>query len=75
MSIAAVYGQKPELALEYAEKAQALATTSPDPLVVKAMAHAILGQRVEAKEAAERARALAPGMQLPEELERLLAPQ
>jgi predicted CXXCH cytochrome family protein len=75
MSIAAVYGRKPELALEYAEKAQALATTSPDPLVVKAMAHAILGQRVEAKEAAERARALAPGMQLPEELERLLAPQ
>ena len=75
MSIAALYGQKPELALEYAEKARALATTNPDPLVVKAMAHAVLGQRAEAKEAAERARAMAPGLQLPEELERLLAPQ
>ena len=54
---------------------RALATASPDPLVVKAMAHAMLGQKEEAKEAAERARALAPGLQLPQELERLLAPQ
>ncbi len=75
MSIAAVYGQRPELALDYAEKARALAPASPDPLVVKAMAHALLGQRAEAREAAERARALSPGLRLPEELERLLAPQ
>jgi hypothetical protein len=37
------------------------------------MAHAMLGQREEARRAAQRARAIAPGLQLPAELERLIA--
>ena len=42
--------------------------------MVQAMAHAILGQRAEAKAAAERARRIAPGIPLPPELEALLGP-
>jgi hypothetical protein len=74
MSIAALYGQKPELALDYAARAEALDQRNPEAPVVQAMAHAILGQRAEAKAAAERARAIAPGIQLPPELEALLGP-
>jgi predicted CXXCH cytochrome family protein len=73
MGIAALYGQKPELALDYAARAETLEPRNPEAPVVQAMAHAQLGQRVEAKAAAKRARAIAPGLQLPEELERLLA--
>jgi tetratricopeptide (TPR) repeat protein len=75
MGIAAVYGSRPELALDYAAKAAALAPADPEALVVKAMAHALLGQREAAREAAGRARALAPGLRMPEELERLLGPE
>ena len=75
MGIAAVYANKPDLALDYGEKAAALAPQDPQPLVVKAMAHAMLGQTAEARQEAERARAISPGLQLPQELERLLAPQ
>ena len=64
-----------DLALDYGEKAAALAPQDPQPLVVKAMAHAMLGQVAEARQEAERARAISPGLQLPQELERLLAPQ
>ena len=35
----------------------------------------LLGQAEDAREAAERARAILPGLQMPPELERLLAPQ
>ena len=74
MSIAAVYGQKPELALDYAAKAETLNPQDPQASVVTAMAHAILGQTDAARPAAERARKIAPGLQLPQELERLLTP-
>jgi tetratricopeptide (TPR) repeat protein len=75
MGIAAIYASKPDLALDYGEKAAALAPQDPQPLVVKAMAHAMLGQTAQARQDAERARALSPGLQLPQELERLIAPQ
>ena len=74
MGIAALYGQKPALALDYAKRAAALDQANPEPPVVEAMAHALLGERAEAKAAAERARAIAPNLQLPPELESLLAP-
>ncbi|MCA3572756.1 MAG: hypothetical protein IOC86_02495, partial [Aestuariivirga sp.] len=73
MGIAALYGRRPELALDYARRAAALEKANPEAPVVEAMAHALLGQRAEAKAAAERARAIAPGLQLPPELESLLA--
>jgi predicted CXXCH cytochrome family protein len=73
MGIAALYGQKPALALDYASRSESLDPGNPEAAVVQAMAHAILGQRAEAKVAAERARAIAPGIQLPAELEQLLA--
>lgn len=75
MGIAAVYAGKPDLALDYGTKAAKLAQQDPQPLVVTAMAHLMLGQTAEAREDAGRARALAPGLQLPEELQRLLTPQ
>jgi predicted CXXCH cytochrome family protein len=75
MGIAALYGQKPELALDYAVRAEALDPRNPEAAVVQAMAHAMRGEREEAKKAAERARTIAPGIRMPEELERLLAPQ
>lgn len=74
MSIAALYGQRPELALDYAKRAGALDPRNPEILVVQAMAHALLGQTADAKAAAERARAIAPELPLPPELERLLTP-
>jgi predicted CXXCH cytochrome family protein len=74
MGIAALYGQKPDLALDYAARAETLDPRNPEAPVVQAMAHAILGNRTEAKAAAERARTIAPGIQLPPELDRLLAP-
>jgi predicted CXXCH cytochrome family protein len=74
MSIAAVYGQKPELALDYARRAATLDPQNPEAAVVQAMAHALLGQREEARNAADRARALAPGLRLPAELEQFIAP-
>jgi predicted CXXCH cytochrome family protein len=74
MGIAALYGQKPELALDYAARAEALDPRNPEAPVVQAMAHALLGQRAEARAAADRARAIAPGLQLPPELESLLGP-
>jgi predicted CXXCH cytochrome family protein len=73
MSIAAIYGQRAELALDYARRAETLDPRNPEAAVVQAMAHAMLGQRAEAKSAAERARQIAPGLQLPPELESLLA--
>jgi tetratricopeptide (TPR) repeat protein len=73
MGIAALYGQRPELALDYAARSETLEPRNPEAAVVQAMAHALLGQRAEAKTAAERARAISPGLQLPEELERLLS--
>lgn len=74
MSIAALYGQKPELALDHAARAEALDGRNPEAPVVQAMAHAILGQRAEAKAAAERARRIVPGIPPPPELEALLGP-
>jgi predicted CXXCH cytochrome family protein len=74
MSIAALYGQRPELALDYARRSETLDPRNPEAAVVQAMAHAMLGQRAEAKAAAERARQIAPGLQLPPELESLLTP-
>jgi predicted CXXCH cytochrome family protein len=74
MGVAAVYARKPELALDYATKAATLAPQDPQPLVVKAMAHLILGQTADARAEAQRARALAPTVQLPQELEQLLSP-
>jgi len=74
MSIAALYGQRHELALDYARRSETLDPGSPEAAVVQAMAHAMLGQRAEAKTAAERARQIAPGLQLPPELESLLTP-
>lgn len=72
MGIAALYGQKPALALDYAARAEALEPRNPEAAVVQAMAHALQGQRAAAKAAAERARAIAPGIPLPQELEQLL---
>ena len=43
MGIAAIYGNKPDLALDYAAKAAALDPREPGALVVKAMAHAASG--------------------------------
>jgi len=74
MSIAALYGQRHELALDYARRSETLDPGNPEAAVVQAMAHAMLGQRAEAKTAAERARQIAPGLQLPPELESLLTP-
>ena len=75
MAMASLYGSKPELALEYAEKAEALSPGNIDALVITAMAHAMRGETAEARSAAGRARALAPGLQLPPELEQLLGKQ
>ena len=72
MGIAALYGSKPALALDYAAKAEGLDPRNPDAALVQAMAHGALGQRQEAREAAERAQSLVPGLQLPAELQQLL---
>jgi len=73
MAITALYGSRPDLALEYGAKAERLAPRNTDALVVQAMAHALRDEKPEAKAAAERARALSPGLQLPAELETYLA--
>ncbi len=75
MGIAALYGEKPDLALDYAAKAVTLDPQNTEALLVQAMAHFILGQSGEARQAAERARTISPDLQMPPELERLLAPQ
>ncbi|MFN4141827.1 cytochrome c3 family protein [Aestuariivirga sp.] len=63
------------LALDAARRAGKLRPEDPMPLVLEAMALDAEGRAGEARKTAERVRALAPGLQLPAELEALLRTQ
>lgn len=65
--------QKFDAALGWYRRAQAADPQRPDVWVASAIGYALTGDRVAAAEAAQRARALAPGMALPAELEQFLA--
>jgi len=65
--------QKVDDALGWYRRAQGADPSRPDVWVASAIGYALKGDRIAAAEAAERARALAPGMALPPELEQFLA--
>jgi len=64
--------QKFDDALGWYRRAQAADPQRPDVWVASAIGYALKGDRVAAAEAANRARALAPGVALPQELEQFL---
>ena len=72
MAVTALYGNRPQLALDYAGKAATRDPANAEAQLVLAMAHAITGDVPAARAAAERARALAPQLQFPPELEQIL---
>lgn len=64
--------RKFDAALGWYRRAQAADPKRPDVWVASAIGYALTGDRVAAAEAAKRARDLAPGMPLPQELEQFL---
>jgi tetratricopeptide (TPR) repeat protein len=72
MAVTALYGNKPQQALDYAREATKREPGNGEAQLVLAMAHAITGDIPSARAAAERARTLAPQLQFPPELEQIL---